>query len=108
MYPDLNISLQTIQKEIEKRQQQLKNIQDLGDSLKAVIGEHGNLVDDKLSLLNSNWLAVTSRAEEWFCLLLVSTTLLLYYNKQIIVVHIKVNISSIYSYSYRYIVNIIT
>ncbi|XP_077338684.1 dystrophin isoform X2 [Lithobates pipiens] len=60
----------TIQKEIEKRQQQLKNIQDLGDSLKTVIGEHGNLVDDKLSLLNSNWLAVTSRAEEWFRLLL--------------------------------------
>ncbi|XP_072270336.1 dystrophin isoform X1 [Pyxicephalus adspersus] len=60
----------TVQKEMEKRQQQLKNIQDLGDSLKAVIGERSNLVDDKLSLLNSNWLAVTSRAEEWFRLLL--------------------------------------
>lgn len=30
-----------------------------------------SLVDDKLSLLNSNWKAVTSRAEEWFNLLLV-------------------------------------
>lgn len=30
-----------------------------------------SLVDDKFSLLNSNWIAVTSRAEEWFNLLLV-------------------------------------
>lgn len=29
------------------------------------------LVEDKLSLLNSNWIAVTSRAEEWLNLLLV-------------------------------------
>ncbi|XP_075121172.1 dystrophin isoform X11 [Leptodactylus fuscus] len=60
----------TTQKEMEKRQQQLKNIRDLGDSLKAVLGEKDSLVDDKLSLLNSNWLAVTSRAEEWFRLLI--------------------------------------
>ncbi|XP_044140659.1 dystrophin isoform X6 [Bufo gargarizans] len=60
----------TTQKEMEKRQQQLKIIRDLGDSLKAVLGDKGNLVDDKLSLLNSNWLAVTSRAEEWFRLLM--------------------------------------
>ncbi|XP_069827110.1 dystrophin isoform X10 [Dendropsophus ebraccatus] len=60
----------TTQKEMEKRQQQLKNIRDLGDSLKTVLGEKGILVDDKLSLLNSNWLAVTSRAEEWFRLLM--------------------------------------
>ncbi|CAH2223155.1 dystrophin isoform X1, partial [Pelobates cultripes] len=58
------------QKEMEKRQQQLKNVRDLGDSLRAVLGEHASHVDDKLSLLNSNWLAVTSRAEEWFRLLL--------------------------------------
>ncbi|XP_068124423.1 dystrophin isoform X5 [Hyperolius riggenbachi] len=58
------------QKEMEKRQQQLKNIHDLGESLKATLGEQGSIVDDKLSLLNSNWLAVTSRAEEWFRLLL--------------------------------------
>ncbi|XP_075708851.1 dystrophin isoform X2 [Rhinoderma darwinii] len=60
----------TTQKEMDKRQQQLKNIQDLGDSLRAVLGEKGNIVDDKLSLLNSNWLAVASRAEEWFRLLM--------------------------------------
>ncbi|XP_066434053.1 dystrophin isoform X1 [Eleutherodactylus coqui] len=60
----------TTQKEMEKRQQQLKNIQDIGDSFKSLLGEKGNLVDDKLSLLNSNWVAVTSRAEEWFRLLM--------------------------------------
>ncbi|XP_053311034.1 dystrophin isoform X1 [Spea bombifrons] len=58
------------QKEMEKRQQQLKSIRDLGDSLRVVLGENANLVDDKLTLLNSNWLAVTSRADEWFRLLL--------------------------------------
>ncbi|KAG9492436.1 hypothetical protein GDO78_000765, partial [Eleutherodactylus coqui] len=60
----------TTQKEMEKRQQQLKNIQDIGDSFKSLLGEKGNLVDDKISLLNSNWVAVTSRAEEWFRLLM--------------------------------------
>ncbi|KAM4797278.1 dystrophin [Rhinophrynus dorsalis] len=60
----------TTQKEIEKRQHQMKNIQDLGDSLRTVLGGKANLVDDKLSLLNSNWVAVTSRAEEWLRLLL--------------------------------------
>ncbi|XP_075446382.1 dystrophin isoform X4 [Ascaphus truei] len=60
----------TTQKEMEKRQQQLKNVRDLGSSLQAVLGEKANLVDDKLSLLNSNWVGVTSRAEEWLHLLL--------------------------------------
>uniref|UniRef100_A0A6I8QSI2 Dystrophin n=1 Tax=Xenopus tropicalis TaxID=8364 RepID=A0A6I8QSI2_XENTR len=58
------------QKEMEKRQQQLKNVHDIGDSLRTVLGGEHNLVDDKLSLLHSNWVAVTSRAEEWFRLLL--------------------------------------
>ncbi|XP_069060853.1 dystrophin isoform X1 [Pleurodeles waltl] len=58
------------QKEIEKRQQQLKNVTELGEGLRAVLGAKAGLVDDKLSLLNSNWIAVTSRAEEWFSLLL--------------------------------------
>ncbi|KAM9032123.1 dystrophin isoform 5-T5 [Sarcophilus harrisii] len=58
------------QKEIEKRQPQLKIITDLGTSLKTVLGKKENLVDDKLSLLKSNWIAVTSRAEEWLNLLL--------------------------------------
>uniref|UniRef100_A0A8C3DMH1 Dystrophin n=1 Tax=Corvus moneduloides TaxID=1196302 RepID=A0A8C3DMH1_CORMO len=57
-------------KEIEKRQVQLKSISDLGENLKGVMKGKESLVDDKLSLLNSNWKAVTSRAEEWFNLLL--------------------------------------
>uniref|UniRef100_A0A8C5J8T1 Dystrophin n=1 Tax=Junco hyemalis TaxID=40217 RepID=A0A8C5J8T1_JUNHY len=57
-------------KEIEKRQGQLKSISELGENLKAVMKGKESLVDDKLSLLNSNWKAVTSRAEEWFNLLL--------------------------------------
>ncbi|XP_054045187.1 dystrophin isoform X10 [Rissa tridactyla] len=57
-------------KEIEKRQVHLKSISDLGENLKTVLKGKESLVDDKLSLLNSNWKAVTSRAEEWFNLLL--------------------------------------
>ncbi|XP_064008019.1 dystrophin isoform X3 [Pogoniulus pusillus] len=57
-------------KEIEKRQVQLKSISDLGENLKTVLKGKERLVEDKLSLLNSNWRAVTSRAEEWFNLLL--------------------------------------
>ncbi|XP_008933515.1 PREDICTED: dystrophin-like, partial [Merops nubicus] len=57
-------------KEIEKRQVHLKSISDLGENLKAVLKGKESLVEDKLSLLNSNWKAVTSRAEEWFNLLL--------------------------------------
>nr|XP_013817322.1 PREDICTED: dystrophin isoform X6 [Apteryx mantelli mantelli] len=58
------------QKEIEKRQIHLKSISDLGENLKTVLKGKESLVEDKLSLLNSNWIAVTSRAEEWFSLLL--------------------------------------
>ncbi|XP_049691265.1 dystrophin isoform X8 [Accipiter gentilis] len=57
-------------KEIEKRQVHLKSISDLGENLKTVLKGQESLVEDKLSLLNSNWIAVTSRAEEWFNLLL--------------------------------------
>ncbi|XP_042644227.1 dystrophin isoform X9 [Tyto alba] len=57
-------------KEIEKRQVHLKNISDLGENLKTVLKGNESLVEDKLSLLNSNWIAVTSRTEEWFNLLL--------------------------------------
>ncbi|XP_010124905.1 PREDICTED: dystrophin-like, partial [Chlamydotis macqueenii] len=57
-------------KEIEKRQAHLKSISDLGENLKTVLKGKESLVEDKLSLLNSNWIAVTSRAEEWFNLLL--------------------------------------
>ncbi|XP_078246600.1 dystrophin isoform X7 [Pogona vitticeps] len=58
------------QLEIEKRQHQLKNITDLGEGLKMLLKGRESLVNDKLSLLSSNWIAVTSRAEEWLNLLL--------------------------------------
>lgn len=43
---------------------------DLAEALKAVLRGHGSLVDDKVSLLRCNWIAVTSRSEEWLNLLL--------------------------------------
>ncbi|XP_041114936.1 dystrophin isoform X1 [Polyodon spathula] len=59
-----------IQKETEKHHQQLKNISDLAEAVKATLHGKENLVEDKVSLLNCNWIAVTSRAEEWLNLLL--------------------------------------
>ncbi|XP_055249427.1 dystrophin isoform X4 [Moschus berezovskii] len=58
------------QKETEKQKVHLKSITELGEALKTVLGKKETLVEDKLSLLNSNWIAVTSRAEEWLNLLL--------------------------------------
>ncbi|XP_060038717.1 dystrophin isoform X3 [Erinaceus europaeus] len=58
------------QKEIEKQKAHLKSVTDLGEALKMVLGKKETLVEDKLSLLNSNWIAVTSRTEEWLNLLL--------------------------------------
>uniref|UniRef100_A0A673BMN8 Dystrophin n=1 Tax=Sphaeramia orbicularis TaxID=375764 RepID=A0A673BMN8_9TELE len=55
----------------ERRQPQLQAVVDLAEALKAVLKGHGGLVDDKVSLLRCNWIAVTSRAEEWLNLLLV-------------------------------------
>ncbi|XP_058515061.1 dystrophin isoform X1 [Ochotona princeps] len=59
-----------IQKEVEKQKVHLKSVTELGEALKAVLGKKETLVEDKLSLLNSNWVAVTSRAEEWLNLLM--------------------------------------
>ncbi|XP_051871046.1 dystrophin isoform X2 [Pristis pectinata] len=59
-----------IQKDIEKRRLLLNSITETGENLKAMLGKSNNVVDDKLSLLNCNWIAVTSRAEEWLNLLL--------------------------------------
>ncbi|XP_028281420.1 dystrophin isoform X2 [Parambassis ranga] len=56
--------------ETERRQPQLQAVVDLAEALKAVLRGHGGLVDDKVSLLHCNWIAVTSRAEEWLNLLL--------------------------------------
>ncbi|XP_070711943.1 dystrophin [Pempheris klunzingeri] len=61
---------QSIHGETEKRQPQLQAVVDLAEALKAVLRGHGSLVDDKVSLLRCNWIAVTSRAEEWLNLLL--------------------------------------
>ncbi|KAJ8003692.1 hypothetical protein DPEC_G00150960 [Dallia pectoralis] len=61
---------QETQKETEKRAPQLKAILELADALKAVLRGHEGLVDDKVLLLNCNWIAVTSRSEEWLNLLL--------------------------------------
>ncbi|XP_062039360.1 dystrophin isoform X5 [Lepus europaeus] len=58
------------QKEVEKQKAHLKSVIELGEALKTVLGKKESLVEDKLSLLNSNWVAVTSRAEEWLNLLL--------------------------------------
>ncbi|CAD7681913.1 unnamed protein product [Nyctereutes procyonoides] len=58
------------QKEIEKQKVHLKSVTEVGEALKTVLGKKEMLVEDKLSLLNSNWIAVTSRAEEWLNLLL--------------------------------------
>ncbi|XP_029380106.1 dystrophin isoform X8 [Echeneis naucrates] len=61
---------QSIHGETERRQPQLQAVVDLAEALKAVLRGHGSLVDDKVSLLHCNWIAVTSRAEEWLNLLL--------------------------------------
>ncbi|KAL1021783.1 hypothetical protein UPYG_G00017880 [Umbra pygmaea] len=58
------------QKETEKRAPQLKVVEELADALKAVLRGQEGLVDDKVQLLNCNWIAVTSRSEEWLNLLL--------------------------------------
>uniref|UniRef100_A0AAV2LGC3 Dystrophin n=1 Tax=Knipowitschia caucasica TaxID=637954 RepID=A0AAV2LGC3_KNICA len=61
---------QSIHAETERRQPQLQAVVELAEALKAVLRGHGGLVDDKVSLLHCNWIAVTSRAEEWLNLLL--------------------------------------
>ncbi|XP_063072868.1 dystrophin isoform X2 [Engraulis encrasicolus] len=57
------------QKETEKKQPQLAVVRELAESLKAVLKGQESLVEDKVSLLNCNWIAVTSRNEEWLNLL---------------------------------------
>lgn len=67
--------LQSVHEETQRRQPQLQAVGDLAQALKALLGGHGSLVDDKVSLLRCNWIAVTSRAEEWLNLLLVGPTI---------------------------------
>ncbi|KAK7893275.1 hypothetical protein WMY93_022427 [Mugilogobius chulae] len=61
---------QSIHAETERRQPQLRPWWSWQRRSKAVLRGHGGLVDDKVSLLHCNWIAVTSRAEEWLNLLL--------------------------------------
>ncbi|XP_075905519.1 dystrophin isoform X3 [Nelusetta ayraudi] len=61
---------QSVHRETEQRQPQLQVVVELAEALKAVLRGNGGLVDDKVSLLRCNWIAVTSRAEEWLNLLL--------------------------------------
>ena len=68
----LSLSLpQATQKQTEKHAPQLKAVEELAEALKAVLRGQESLVDDKVQLLNCNWVAVTSRSEEWLKLLLV-------------------------------------
>ncbi|KAL2102193.1 hypothetical protein ACEWY4_001361 [Coilia grayii] len=55
--------------ETEKKQPQLAVVRELAEALKAVLKGQESLVEDKVSLLNCNWIAVTSRSEEWLHLL---------------------------------------
>ncbi|KAJ8253066.1 hypothetical protein GJAV_G00208740 [Gymnothorax javanicus] len=57
------------QKDTERHEPQLRSVMDLADALKALLKGQESLVDDKVSLLNCNWIAVTSRSEEWLHLL---------------------------------------
>uniref|UniRef100_A0A674C3Q8 Dystrophin n=1 Tax=Salmo trutta TaxID=8032 RepID=A0A674C3Q8_SALTR len=58
------------QKETEKHAPQLKAVVELAEALKTVLRGQESLVDDKVQLLSCNWVAVTSRSEEWLKLLL--------------------------------------
>uniref|UniRef100_A0AAZ3R2F2 ZZ-type domain-containing protein n=1 Tax=Oncorhynchus tshawytscha TaxID=74940 RepID=A0AAZ3R2F2_ONCTS len=57
-------------KQTEKHAPQLKAVEELAEALKAVLRGQESLVDDKVQLLKCNWVAVTSRSEEWLKLLL--------------------------------------
>ncbi|KAM4537905.1 dystrophin [Fundulus diaphanus] len=61
---------QSVHSDIKRHEPQLQAVVELAEALKAVLKGHGGLVDDKVSLLHCNWIAVTSRAEEWLNLLL--------------------------------------
>uniref|UniRef100_A0A4W3IX27 Calponin-homology (CH) domain-containing protein n=1 Tax=Callorhinchus milii TaxID=7868 RepID=A0A4W3IX27_CALMI len=81
-----------IQKDIEKRRLLLNSITETGDSLRILMKKSNSAVDDKLSLLNCNWIAVTSRAEEWL-------NLLLEYQKQM--ENFDQNVAQITAWMYR-------
>ncbi|XP_057187046.1 dystrophin [Triplophysa rosa] len=58
------------QEDTERHKPQLKLVRELAETLKGLLQTQENLIDDKVSLLNCNWIAVTSRSEQWLKLLL--------------------------------------
>uniref|UniRef100_A0A8C2FZ28 Dystrophin n=1 Tax=Cyprinus carpio TaxID=7962 RepID=A0A8C2FZ28_CYPCA len=54
----------------ERHKPQLKLVRELAETLKGLLHSQEYLIDDKVSLLNCNWIAVTSRSEQWLKLLL--------------------------------------
>ncbi|KAK7166628.1 hypothetical protein R3I93_006395 [Phoxinus phoxinus] len=58
------------QEDTERHKPQLKLVRELAQTLKGLLHSQENLIDDKVSLLNCNWIAVTSRSEQWLKLLL--------------------------------------
>ncbi|XP_059409656.1 dystrophin isoform X1 [Carassius carassius] len=58
------------QEDTEHHKPQLKLVRELAETLKGLLRSQENLIDDKVSLLNCNWIAVTSRSEQWLKLLL--------------------------------------
>uniref|UniRef100_A0A672KY81 Dystrophin n=1 Tax=Sinocyclocheilus grahami TaxID=75366 RepID=A0A672KY81_SINGR len=59
------------QEDTERHKPQLKLVRELAETLKGLLRSQENLIDDKVSLLNCNWIAVTSRSEQWLKLLLI-------------------------------------
>ncbi|XP_051994210.1 dystrophin-like isoform X1 [Xyrauchen texanus] len=58
------------QEDTECRKPKLKLVRELAETLKVLLQSQENLIDDKVSLLNCNWIAVTSQSEQWLkCLL---------------------------------------
>ncbi|XP_066517657.1 dystrophin isoform X2 [Hoplias malabaricus] len=58
------------QEDTNRHMPQLSLVKELAETLKDLLREQENLIDDKVSLLNCNWIAVTSRSEQWLNLLL--------------------------------------
>uniref|UniRef100_A0A8C2HR56 Dystrophin n=1 Tax=Cyprinus carpio TaxID=7962 RepID=A0A8C2HR56_CYPCA len=57
----------------ERHKPQLKLVRELAETLKGLLHSQEYLIDDKVSLLNCNWIAVTSRSEQWLKLLQLKT-----------------------------------
>uniref|UniRef100_A0AAY5F0V5 Dystrophin n=1 Tax=Electrophorus electricus TaxID=8005 RepID=A0AAY5F0V5_ELEEL len=58
------------QEDTERHAPQLHIVSELAEALKVLLRGQESLIDDKVSLLSCNWIAVTSRCEQWLNLLL--------------------------------------